>query len=444
MIPLIVNEASYITQDKMCGELSLFTGIDKSVICAELERLQNEKANQKHREKEDVVDQMVSEVRRNPTDTKTLLYEAVRKIEEIEEKYDENTFSLETVIQFVEEQRTYEEGLTGEFAGFHLSETGLKGLGDQLNGNWREDVFMCFGGSANAGKTSLCCQLGYEIASIEDNNACVIYHTIDDSKEQILPRFVAQAYGNHDLTMNQIRNPNYYLKNDEQGESILQRRKMGYQELLRLIKDGRIVLKDVNDGTSFAFGENLIRHYQNKFPDRNIVYILDNLHKTPDFGNMEARHRFKALSNRMKDTATKNHVTIISTVEYTKLPPGTIPNNNNIAETRAIIYDASFIGHMYNDMHERGHRAVCMHEHEDQYFPRIRLGVGKNKITDFKGRMFFDMYPSSGLFRWVPTETAEEDMKQKSSEANPSKEPAHFSKESKFGGHDGDQPEMPD
>lgn len=443
MIPLVVNEPSRIVQDRMCGELAMFTGIDKKVIASELERLQNEKERQKHREKEVVVDQMVSEIRRSPNDAKSLLYEAAGRIEQIEDKYDENTFSLESVIQWVEGQKIHEESLTGEFAGFNLSESGLKGLGAQLNGNWREDVFMCFGGSANAGKTSLCCQLAYEIATGEDNDACVIFHSIDDSKEQILPRFVCQAYGNHDLTMNQTRNPNYYKKYDACGESILQRRKMGYKELLRLIKEGRIIIKDVNDGTSFAFGESLIKYYKRKYPDRNIVYMLDNLHKTPDFSSLEPRMRFKTLSNRMKDTAVKNHVCIVSTVEYTKLPPGTIPNNYNIAETRAIIFDATFIGHLYNDIHERGAQAVCMHEHADQMLPRIRLGIGKNKITEFKDRVFLDFFPASGLFRFTPTDVAEEDMKQSMQGSRPRQARRVPAGKGRFSNTDGDQPEMP-
>ena len=120
--------------------------------------------------------------------------------------------------------------------------------------------------------------------------------------------------------------------------------------------------------------------------------------------------RFKMLSNRIKSAATKNHVCIITTVEYTKLPAGTIPDNNNIAETVGITYDASFIGHMYNDVHEKGARAQCVHEYNGEFLPRIRLGIGKYKITDFKGRIFLDFHPSSGLFRFVPTSVAEQDM----------------------------------
>lgn len=411
MIPLIVNEQSHVRQDKLCATLARFTGVDKQIIASELGRLQSEKERHKHREKEVVLEQIWSEIRRSPRDTKTLLYECASRIEAIENKYDENSFSIDTTVQFVEAQRALEDAMTGEFAGFTLSEIGLQGLGEHLNGNWRQDVFMCFGGSANSGKTSLLSQFAYEIASNPANNATVIYHTIDDSKEQILPRLVCQCYGSPDLTMNAVRNPNYYKKYDPAGDAIAQRRVLGYQELLRLMRDGRIVLKDISEGSSFAFGEGLIRYYKNLYPDRNIVYILDNLHKSPDFSSMETRMRFKTLSNHMKETATRHHCTIMATVEYTKLEPGVIPHNNNIAETRAVIYDASFIGHLFNDLHENGAEAICTHSYNEELLPRLRLGIGKNKITEYKGRIFLDFYPASGLFRRVPTEVAEHDMR---------------------------------
>jgi KaiC/GvpD/RAD55 family RecA-like ATPase len=410
MIPLIVNEPSYIIQDKMCGILSQFTGVDKKTIKNELERLQNLHEREKQREKQVLIDRMSSELQKSPQDAKLILRETASQIEQVEEKYNENALSQTTCISFIENQKSAEEALEGKFAGFHLSDVGLKVLGEKLNGNWREDVFMCFGGAANSGKTSLCCQLAYEIASNPENNACVIYHTIDDSAPQLLPRFVVQAYGLEDLKINEVRNPRFYeLHEDDQ--TIWHRREEGYKSLLKLVKEGRLILKDANDGASFAFGENLITHFRKKFPDRNVVYILDNLHNTPDYAGMEPRMRFKTLSNHMKETATKYHMTMVATVEYTKLPPKTVPNNNNIAETRAIIYDASFIAHLYNDLHEAGDTAYCVHEKNGHIMPRIRLGIGKNKITDFKGRVFLDMYPAAGLFRYVATEVAENDMR---------------------------------
>jgi DNA primase len=422
MIPLIVNEPSYIAQDSMCGALSIFTGVDFQTIKNELERLQNERARVRARETEAIVDQSFNDIRRNPGEAKSLLLEAANAIEEVEEKYNESALSIENFRSFVMSQKTEEEALSGEFAGFYLSEVGLATLGNYLNGNWREDAFMCIGGKENTGKSSLCVQFAYQIASDERNDACVIYHTIDDSAQQILPRFVVQCYGDQDLTLNQVRNPKYFQLHQD-DETVFERRAQGYRELMKLIGEGRIVVKDVNDGASLAFGESLVRHYVKKYPNRNIVYILDNLHKAPDYGNnsKEVRTKYKKLSNHIKKIATKYHICVLATAEYTKLPPGIIPTNNNIAESRAFQYDANFIGHMYNDLHESGSaQAKCYHtdDKSGRIMPRVRLGIGKNKITDFKGRLFFDFYPASGLFRQVDTIIAENDMRNRMRELN--------------------------
>jgi len=412
MIPLIVNESSYILQDQLCEVLSRFTGIDKSTIKSELERLQNQTEREKQKQKDALIDNAMLQIKQNPGNERMILHECAAQIEQVEDKYNENALSQESFITFVETQKEHEEKSTGDFVGFHLSPLGLGMLGENLNGNWREDVFKCYGGSANTGKTSFLVQLAYEIASNDANNATVIYHTIDDSSPQILPRLVVQSYGGLDLTINQVRNPKWFV--DQTGDKdIYDKRNMGYRNLIELAKEGKIILKDANDGASFAFGESLIAHAKKRYPGRHIVYILDNLHKTPDYAGMEPRLRFKTLSNHLKDTATRQHACIVASVEYTKLPPATIPHNNNIAETRAIIYDASFIGHMYNDIHEVGpDDAILVHKTSSgDLLPRVRLGIGKNKITDFKDRIFLDMYPASGIFRAVAPEIAKADQK---------------------------------
>ena len=448
MIPLIVNEPSYVTQEKMCRSLALFTGVELRTVRNELERLQNEKARLRALETSAIVDQSYHDIRRNPADAKSFLLEAVGAIEQIDEKYDETALSMDNFKSIVMTQKEDEEALTGEFAGYYLSEVGLAGLGRELNGNWREDALMLFGGKENTGKSSLMCQLAYEIANDERNNACVIYHTIDDSLQQILPRFIVQAYGSPDLTFNQVRNPKYF-EIHEDDETVFERREQGYKELLKFIENGRIIVKDANDGVSLAFGESLVSYYSKRFPDRNLVYILDNVHKTPDYASMkEVRMRYKTLSNHLKRIATKYHACIVGTVEYTKLAPGTIPNNNNIAETRALAYDANFIGHMYNDVHEVGSaRSRCVHKdpRTGAVLPRLRLGIGKNKITDYKGRLFFDFHPASGLFRHVETTIAENDMRSRGDSLKKSRDGRKsLSFEQYEKTVEGDKPQWPD
>lgn len=182
--------------------------------------------------------------------------------------------------------------------------------------------------------TSLLNKLAFEIAQrTKENNATVIYHSIDDTAEQIIPKTVCIAEGSKNLTINQVLDPNYHAKGNP-NHSLFSRRNSGYEQVRNLMKDGRLIIKDANNGSSLAYAQMLITYYKNKYPSRNIVYILDNFHKLQDFQGAggDERIRYKTLSSEMKSLATRNHICVISSVEYTKLAKGEKPSNNNISE----------------------------------------------------------------------------------------------------------------
>jgi hypothetical protein len=285
-----------------------------------------------------------------------------------------------------------DEAKDGKFSGYLLGPD-LKYLQEALCGNWK-DKWFCVGGGANAGKSSLICKLLYEIVSNEQNNAIGIYHTIDDTKEELSPKIVCIGEGSRSLAINQVLDPNYYLKHGTPA-GMLEKREKGYGKLLDSVKAGE----------SLAYAERLIRYYKEKYPDRNLVYVLDNFHKIRDFqtNSKDERIRFKTLSTMVKSLATRYHITIISTVEYPKLNQGQIPTNNNVGETNQVIYDANVMIHLYNDLHEFGEKATHYHigvnsSGETIRMPRLMADFGKNKISAFKGRVWLDFFPECSDF----------------------------------------------
>ena len=191
-------------------------------------------------------------------------------------------------------------------------------------------------------------------------------------------------------------------------------------------------LKDANDGCSLAASEDLIKYYQDKFPHRNVIYILDNIHKLLDFqGTGNERMRYKTISERAKDIATSCHVPFLGTVEYTKLPAGQKPTNNNIAETGQFEYDANLICHMYNELHEQGQEFANEHHlthnirtrGQIKTLPIIELNITKNKISDFKNKLWFKMFPASSNFKRKATQEMLQEVQQATNE---SAAPAHL------------------
>ncbi|HLX53253.1 MAG TPA: hypothetical protein VKR58_04905, partial [Aquella sp.] len=106
---------------------------------------------------------------------------------------------------------------------------------------------------------------------------------------------------------------------------------------------------------------------------------------------------------------------------YTKLPAGTRPSNNNIAESVAMEYDSNLIVHLFNELHELGPNANIYHmvadtEGKAQRFPRIEMIFGKNKITSFKNSLWFDFYPASSDFNGVDEAIIAEQIQTKENE----------------------------
>ena len=59
--------------------------------------------------------------------------------------------------------------------------------------NWTSGCLMYVGGRANSGKTATTLLIGCDIA-MSDENAIVIFHSTDDSYDQIEPRIKSNLY----------------------------------------------------------------------------------------------------------------------------------------------------------------------------------------------------------------------------------------------------------
>ncbi len=402
MIPYIVNESSFLIQEDMAKILSGMTGYSPKAITAEVQRLQNAHEEKKSLQRINLVEQALRDAKENPQDAEIILTETKNRLFQISRQYNDDTMSEAEFLDQVISQKTTEESKSGKFSGFVLSED-MKYFQSVLAGEWDKDVLIVIGGNANSGKSALVCKLAYDIASMADNEALSIIHTIDDSRAQILPRLVAIAEGSKTLQLNQIKDPNYWGKQDS---SVPQKRINGYGKLENLIKNGRLIVKDNNHGNTIAYIETLIQYYKERYPNRKLVYFLDNFHKLSDYSEMkDERTRFARLSNAIKAIAVQYHIPVISTMEYTKLPKGTRPGNNNIAESVRMEYDSNAIIHLYNEMHELGPECNIYHTVSSngkiQKLPRVEVIFGKNKITSFKDSIFMDFFPASSDFRGI-------------------------------------------
>lgn len=413
MVPYMVNEPSPIIREQMVKTLAKRTGVTVKTINEELNILLDEKAHKHSRARQDILDEGMYHLRNNPSDAEAILQKVQTRLMDLVKKNDKDSLSQEDFLRALEEQKLNEEKAVISDGGFKLGPD-LKDMEESFRGDWSEGVFMCVGGKSNTGKSGFLCKLAYSIAKYNED-AVVIYHTIDDTAEQLLPRFICIAEGTCSLSINMVRQPNYW--HQTVGiQDVLDRRNSGYSKIRNLAQDGRLIIKDIKHGCSIPFMENIICYYKDQYPDRRIVFILDNFHKLRDFDGKDERVRFKQMSEAVKSITLRHRCCVVSSIEYTKLPPGVKPTNHNIGESGQIEYDASAIIHIYNEVADKPTEYTVCHQDtnwqgEMQDLPRNEFIIGKNKVSEIKKSFFLDFWPASSDFRNVNQQKVLEEAK---------------------------------
>jgi len=348
----------------------------------------------------------VLNLKQYPGDWRITVADAKQELEALEYEYFEDVFSTKTFSNQIQAVQKDEEEYHAKNKKVNIPHWTL--LQYAMLGDW-ESTLCLVGGAANTGKTAWMANLAMHL--IEGNpDICILFQTIDDTFHQFLTRLVclrAIRIVNH-ITLNQIKDPN----GNGVNRTLRAARDQAYQEILALAKAGRLVVKSGEErgGNTLKFTHDWIKYNKEKHPGMRIVHFLDNFHRLLDFSGMkEERVRYKKLSQALKNIDKEEGITTWATVEYTKAASILRPNNSDISESVAMEYDANFIMHLYNEVHIKKEDAQLFHmgtvlegtTERIVKLPTVEGIVGKNKITGFKGSLFWDFYPDRSSFRQV-------------------------------------------
>lgn len=261
------------------------------------------------------------------------------------------------------------------------------------------------------------CNLAWYLAETNDDVMTVIF-TIDDSKKELVPRLVTfdiacRTYANNrdlfDLVqINKVAQP-FLFEDNVEYDAIEEERENSWKRLVKLTQENRLVIKDSEDGKSVDFINSTLKTLSEKYPEKRLIAFVDNFHLIEVPGYEDGRAKYKNLSHDLKHMCTKYGCTLVSTAEYTKLPPGQKPTNNNLAETVALEYDANAILHLYSELHS-------VRESSNKYFwgangeqyAIIEQDFGKNKINSFKGTVYYKFYADKAFYAEITRQEAED------------------------------------
>ena len=412
MIKIIAAESSSRKREEMAEVLAGRVPYSKNAILDDVEKLINVEEQERESRRKLALDQLQLNLRQYPSDWRINIYNAQNDLEAVDMENSEEVFSPEAFIKDLQEFKTYEEKNESSVKGYNLGDWSL--LQEALNGDW-DSTLGIVGGAANRGKTGWMANLAMRLVEHNrEKDVMVLFQSIDDTIHQFSNRIVclfAQRIM-PEITLNMIKNPNGFPR----ARAIHLARDKGYEQFTQLAADGRFIIRggEQRGGNTIKFAHDWIKYNKKKYPNRKIIYFLDNFHRLRDFsGEKEERIRFKKLSNSIKDIAKIENIPIWCTVEYTKAAGITRPNNSDISESVAMEYDANFMMHIYNELHAMRENALKYFESPDSKgqmikMPTIEGIVGKNKITEFKSSLFWDFYTDQSKYLQVSHRTIEE------------------------------------
>lgn len=419
MIPAIAAEPAAIKREILVNALSEFTGISSRSINTDVESIRNNKYQERKEMLASQADRYIQSVQADPDNIMAHLAEHERSIERIEKEFRRSSLGVNYQIsryKAIQEQRQAsnedENSSTFKMNHFGFFEKAMEG-----GQNWTSGCLMYVGGRANSGKTATTLLIGCDIA-MSDENAIVIFHSTDDSYDQIEPRIKSNLYHmmaktTPDLTIGMIVQPHIYLKGVD--ESYREGYRQADAKFEELINQERIVVIDAEDGSTLTVLERNLRYYRQKYPTKKILLICDNTHNYMDFLNMDQTMRMTMISNQQKNLTAKYKCCMIATAEYRKNMPMDsskfkLPVDDDLADARALMYRPNVIFHVYNDVHDRKeHAEIFWVDNDNKIYPRLLLHFTKNKISGFKEKLVLDLNITNIFLSPVSPELARED-----------------------------------
>lgn len=279
--------------------------------------------------------------------------------------------------------------------------TGWADFDNALDGGFKSG-WVIVGGASNVGKTSFLSLMGWNIAHANPD-VFVMDFSLDDPMKDKIPRVVAGA---NKVLINAVRMP----KSFEHLPDMLKRRSHGLDAVRNAVD--KYQAYDANHGTDIDEIDRTVQKMMVSLeeeaartgkPRRKLIVMIDNFHDlttTAREAMGSDKSKYDYLAQRCSDMATLYDIVLISTGEFKKLNGFRRPSTEDLRESIKIVYEAKLILLCHNEVGTKGESAAIYYEKQgaNAKQPVFEVSFGKNKMSSFKGRLFYEFYPEIAYF----------------------------------------------
>lgn len=267
-----------------------------------------------------------------------------------------------------------------------------------------------FAGASNHGKSAIMMNMMHDACMHADNNLFGIYFSLDDSKNEIIPRIVAM---DQRIPISAVSKPSRYKNFIEAVEANgTQEMDMGtvleYEEYLMKRDEGlenlknnsnRLKIEDSTRCTNLADIEDYIQkaiaYVKSIDENMNIMIALDSINDIglpPGMKSNSNNDKLEIVSKTVKNWAVKYDIPIFASTHLRKLNGNRRPTLDDLKESNTLLYEASVVWLVYNDVsaNKQGAKIYATDSTGDTILktPIIELDWGKNKKSSYKGLSF--------------------------------------------------------
>lgn len=271
-------------------------------------------------------------------------------------------------------------------------------------------LYICAGPS-NAGKSAIMMNMVYDACMHEENNLFGLYFSLDDSRNEIIPRVVAMdqsipisVVGKPARYRNYIEAVNANGTQESDMDKVIK-----FEEYLMKRSEGLNKLKDnanrfkVEDSTRCTtlnqienFIKNAIEYIKTIDEEMNLIVAIDSINDIqldPEYKSNSNNDRIDIVSKTVKHWTVKYNLPIFASTHLRKLNGNRRPTIDDLKESNTLVYEASVIWLVYNDVsaNKQGAKIFYAEEVEGgvvEKKPIIELDWAKNKKSSYKGLSF--------------------------------------------------------
>lgn len=252
---------------------------------------------------------------------------------------------------------------------------------------------------SNAGKSATMTNIVEDIVTHAPNKAFGLYFSLDDSKHEIIPRVIAMREGIRISTVSKPqRAQNMVDNNHEDSELLIEelaKREAGINNLKA--DSNKLMIVDSSKARTLDEIKAYIMKVDNYIkaidPEMKLVVAIDSIKdiRLDDHYNIKTTNEASDfIAREVKHWTVEFDMPIFSSVHLRKLNGNRRPTLDDLKDSNVLVYEASVIWLLFNDVSKNKQGAKIFHRNENQEekLPVIEFDWAKNKKSSYKGRTF--------------------------------------------------------